>query len=394
MKFAQSQGWDTPEKAIKGSSQFLKNQYINRGQSTLYLQKFDVDSSDGSLYYHQYMQNLLASKNEATSMSKGHTNINTNMHFIIPVYKNMPQDPSPSPDGISIVTENVKVTGNDVSVRNGKSTSNGEIAKLKAGDVVLRIEIAGSKENGYYWDKVVLSNGAKGYIARDFITKIDDVTNCNTLAVANVNVNLRNGPGTNETKVIDTITSGQVVTVIENGKYNGLDGYNWSRVKLSNGIQGYLVSDYLTEMAKTNYTIAYINCNADGKVNIRSGIGTNTSIVTSLKKDTKVTVLQKSAGQANGYTWDKIVTSDGLEGYIDNEYLKYEEAKAEETKITVKDDYNCDVDGDKLIDSSDLFKIVKFLKDNGKYDKNLDVNKDGSVDSGDLFVIILYLKQH
>ena len=392
LTYAKTQGWNDPEKSIRGGANFIASSYIARGQSTLYLQKFDVDNSDGSLYYHQYMQNISASLSEGNmvrSSYEGMGLLDSNINFVIPVYNNMPQEASPSPDGISIVTQNIKVKGDGVSVRNGKSTSCSEIAKVNSGDILLRIEVSGSKENEYYWDKIVLPNGQKGYIARDFIEVINDVTNANTSAVANVNVNLRNGPGTSETRVITTLTSGQPVTIIETGKYNGLDGYNWSRVKLSNGSQGYLVSDYLTGVASTNYTIAYINCNNDGKVNIRSGVGTNYSIITSLGKDTKVTVLQKAVGSANGFTWDKIVTSEGLEGYIANTYLRYEENNGNPTST------ECDVDGNGYVNSTDLYYVIKFLKQNSDgYDKRYDVNKDNKVNSTDLYQIILYLKQH
>ncbi len=33
-------------------------------KNTSYLQKFDVDNSDGDLYWHQYMTNVSASKTE------------------------------------------------------------------------------------------------------------------------------------------------------------------------------------------------------------------------------------------------------------------------------------------------------------------------------------------
>lgn len=392
LKHAKEQGWNDPEKSIKGGASFIASSYISRGQSTLYLQKFDVDNSDGGLYYHQYMQNVSAALTEGKSVKTSYESmgfLDSNINFIIPVYKNMPKEISPSPNGISIVTENVKVKGSKVSVRSEKSTESAEITKVNTGDILLRIETTGTKENGYYWDKVVLANGKKGYIARNFIEKVNDVTNAEISAIANTNVNLRNGPGTSETKVVATITSGQSVTIIETGKYDGLDGYNWSRVKLSNGTQGYLVSDYLTEVASTNYIIAYINCNADGKVNIRSGVGIDKTIVTSLKKDAKVTVLEKNVGNANGYTWDKIVTSDGLEGYIANNYLKYDESNGNsENKAH-------DIDGNGTINSGDLYCIIKYLKENpGGTNKSYDVNKDGKVNSSDLYEIIVYLKHH
>ena len=264
LNHAKASGWDNPEKSIIGGAKFIAAEYINRGQSTLYLQKFDVDNTDGALYYHQYMQNVSAAVTEGQTVkssyeSMGLLNENgTSINFVIPIYNNMPQAVSPSPDGIKLVTQNVKVKGSNVAVREGKSTEFKEIARVNNGEKLLRIESATIKENGYYWDKLVLSDGRKGYIARDYLEDISDITNANISAVANTAVNLRNGPGINGTRVIFTLIAGQALTVIETGKYQGLDGFNWSRVKLTNGTQGYIVSDYATEVSKSNY-ITYIH---------------------------------------------------------------------------------------------------------------------------------------
>ncbi|MCR5146416.1 MAG: SH3 domain-containing protein [Clostridia bacterium] len=394
LKHAKSEGWDNPEKSIIGGAKFIASSYISRGQSTLYLQKFDVDSSDGSLYYHQYMQNVSAALSEGNTVRTSYEGmglLDSSINFVIPVYNNMPLEAAPSPAGFSIVTQNVKVTGNSVAVREGKGTSTTEITKVNTGDILLRIEVSGTKEQGYYWDRVVLPDGRKGYIARDYITQIDDVSNVNLNAVANVNVNLRNGPGTVGTRVMTTITSGQSVTVIETGKYNGLDGYNWSRVKLGNGTQGYLVSEYLSEVAKTNYIIAYVNCNPDGKVNVRSGVGTNHSVVTSVRKDNKVTVLQKAAGEANGYTWDKIVTTDGLEGFIANEYLRYEEAKQPEENNNKQPVNNGDVNKNGELDPSDYVLIKNHIMGkttlSAEQIKIGDMNENGELDPADYILI-------
>ncbi|MDR0949723.1 MAG: SH3 domain-containing protein, partial [Lachnospiraceae bacterium] len=61
---AYQSGWITPALSIEGGGRFISQNYILRGQDTLYLQKFDVDNSDGSLYYHQYMQNIIAPTSE------------------------------------------------------------------------------------------------------------------------------------------------------------------------------------------------------------------------------------------------------------------------------------------------------------------------------------------
>ena len=55
LTYAKNKGFTDPELSIKGGAKFLANDYIGCGQDTLYLQKFDVDDSDGTLYYFQYM---------------------------------------------------------------------------------------------------------------------------------------------------------------------------------------------------------------------------------------------------------------------------------------------------------------------------------------------------
>ena len=406
LAYAKTCDWTDPEKSIIGGAQFIAKEYISRGQSTLYLQKFDVDNTDGALYYHQYMQNVSAAVTEGQTVKSSYESmdlLSSSINFVIPVYENMPAEVSPSPDGITLVTQNVQVTADDVVIRKGRSTDFAEVTTVKKGTKLLRIETATIKQNGYYWDKVVLSNGTAGYIARDYIKVIDDITNANKACFASTAVNLRNGPGINETKVVTILTAGQALTVIEEGKYKNVDGYDWSRVKLANGTQGYMVSTYLTE----KYLVGYINCSATGKVNIRKEVGTTSSIVTSLANGTKVTVVEKAAGTTNGYTWDKIVTGDGLVGYVANSYLKYEESEGNSDKTNSNDANTStstntktyelgDVNLDGEIDSADLLAIqkhllnVKKITDETKL-KNADVNKDGEIDSADLLRIQKYL---
>ena len=55
-------------------------------------------------------------------------------------------------------------------------------------------------------------------------------------------------------------------------------------------------------------------CNSGLKV--REAPGTNQKVLTYLDKNDVLTRTQAGASNANGYTWDKVVTSDGIEGYI------------------------------------------------------------------------------
>ena len=91
-EYAYNQGWDSLEKALIGGVNFVRQGYIDVGQNTLYLQKFDVVNHDGSIYSHQYMQNLFAARSEASNMKSIYEASNTvdaNLNFIIPLYENM-----------------------------------------------------------------------------------------------------------------------------------------------------------------------------------------------------------------------------------------------------------------------------------------------------------------
>jgi beta-N-acetylglucosaminidase len=93
--YAENKGWYTRALALSGGAQIIGADWINRGQDTLYLEKFDVDSSDGGLYYHQYMQNLQAPMAESGSVYRAYEEcgaINSNFVFKIPVYNNMPNE--------------------------------------------------------------------------------------------------------------------------------------------------------------------------------------------------------------------------------------------------------------------------------------------------------------
>ena len=90
--YAQRQGWDTPYKCLLGSAEKIGSGYINKGQNTLYYQKFNVAGEN--LYNHQYMSNVQAptaeSKIRAGSLTAAEAD--SALTFIIPVYKEMPQE--------------------------------------------------------------------------------------------------------------------------------------------------------------------------------------------------------------------------------------------------------------------------------------------------------------
>lgn len=86
--------WTTPKSAIIGGAKFITESYINAGQFTSYLKKFNVNP-DGlhKVYNHQYMANLQAPYSEAYSSFKSYRDnnlLNLPIEFSIPVFENMP----------------------------------------------------------------------------------------------------------------------------------------------------------------------------------------------------------------------------------------------------------------------------------------------------------------
>lgn len=94
--------WTSSSKAIAGGAKFISNGYINAGQDTMYLQKFNVTSK--STYSHQYMTNVRAAYSQSKtiySTFKETNRMDGVLHFSIPVFNNMSEKTS-LPDSIEL----------------------------------------------------------------------------------------------------------------------------------------------------------------------------------------------------------------------------------------------------------------------------------------------------
>lgn len=175
LKKAQDNDWTTLEKSIIGGTEIIAKSYIARGQNTLYLQKFDVDNSDGNLYWHQYMQNLVAAQKEGQTLKKTFSDMDSiegEYTFIVPVFKNMPETainrPSTTntelPSNADLVR--VNVTGS-LYLRDKPQKDANKIGSIYKDNIVTRLEKATEKVDGTYWDYIMTASGVKGYAARE-----------------------------------------------------------------------------------------------------------------------------------------------------------------------------------------------------------------------------------
>ena len=249
---AKQEGWDTMEKALEGGIYFCKANWLDNYQNTLYQNRFDIDTRNGtSLYTHQYMQNLMGAYSEARILRSSYANtgkLESEFTFIIPLYEGMEATLSPMPvNSQESYSINVKTTGTYVRIRSDASTDSTILRELPTKGTILLSVQRGINSN---WQKIITSDGLIGYISGDYVTQIDDVTTCNYTANVKTNdgngCNVRIGPSTRLDKVT-ALSDGVAVTVIDDSTYKNIDGYDWSRVRLSSGTQVFIPSKYLVK---------------------------------------------------------------------------------------------------------------------------------------------------
>ena len=317
---AKDKGWDTFEKGLRGGIEKIGTDYINEKQDTLYLQKFDVESK-GTLYSHQYMQNIDAPRTEASILKSKMDKINgvldNNVVLLIPVYNNMPATPAAEPNGnIDIGPINIQLKNNhtDWNVRENASISSKSVAKVANSSTIV-LSIMRTNDG---WHRVVLVDGTFGYIKfeDDVWEQVNDVKNTNeAMIVKGDDVALRAGPGTNEPAIM-RLSKNSILTRVDNtGRYN-INGYIWDRVELPNGKKGFVARNFLEDTKKANNIYRV-------KVNdyLIMRDAPNGQDIRHLGDGVLVTVLERANEKVNGYFRDKIITAEGAVGYVARDYL-------------------------------------------------------------------------
>ena len=106
LTYAKQQNWYDGYYSILGGAKFISQNYIAKGQDTIYLQKYNVIGSYYALFTHQYMQNIVAPTSEGISTYKLYrdsNSLNNSFVFKIPVYDNMPENACTYPESATRV---------------------------------------------------------------------------------------------------------------------------------------------------------------------------------------------------------------------------------------------------------------------------------------------------
>ena len=203
----------------------------------------------------------------------------------------------------SAATAGGATTTTAVNFRTGAGTNYGIISTLPAGTHV----VVSSQSSGG-WATVVY-NGTVGYISSDYLKRANDMdASFGTGTIDGSYVRMRSGASTSSS-ILGTYNSGTTMTV------TGVSGA-WYKVSY-NGTAGYVHSDYVSLSGVTSNGGSTGSSNGSVKgsdVRMRSGPGTNYSILGTYQNGTPLTV----TGTENG--WSK-VTIGGTSGYIRSDYV-------------------------------------------------------------------------
>lgn len=155
LKYAKQQGWTTPYLSLNGGAQSIGNGYILKGQDTLYLQKWDVDSAT-NVATHQYMQNIQAPNSEASTIRSLYNQagaLGSTFVFKIPTYNNMPDSASPDPsiEKITLSTTAVELKGGytanvTYSLANAASSQSTVSWKVENTSIIKAEQVSGKQE--------------------------------------------------------------------------------------------------------------------------------------------------------------------------------------------------------------------------------------------------------
>ncbi|MCM2675717.1 SH3 domain-containing protein [Alkalicoccobacillus plakortidis] len=349
--YAYSQGWFTKEAAIVGGAKFVGNNYIAKGQNTLYKMRWNPDAPAT----HQYATDIGWAEKQTSRMASMYNLVEDyTLHYDIPQYKNQP---GTTPD-FSKIDDNQKKDGTpgtttaNLNVRSEPSTSGNRLTLLPSGTKLTII----SKKEGWYQ---IHANGVDGWVSAEFVKvnastptennntdkeQVKDDSNYDVIGTGTTTarLNLRSSNKIEANNIVTTLNNNQNVDILEKSgtwlKVNAAGKIGWvsaqyvktasSTTKPSEPKEDTKAED---KVISTGTTTARLNLRSSNKIEANN-------IVTTLNNNQKVDILEKSG------SWLKVKAS-GKTGWVSAQYVKTasstakpsepkEEAKAEDKVIS------------------------------------------------------------
>ncbi len=304
-QYAYNQGWFTPEDAIIGGARFVSSNYFARGQNTLYKMRWNP-ANPGT---YQYATDVGWAVKQTHHMSNLYSLVDDyEMTFDVPVYKNQPTGDAGNDKLEQLPTGTFGTTTARLNVRTGPGTSHSIVTTL---DKDTKIELLAKQGN---WYQIAVGN-TTGFVSGDYL-KLDKPSEDNvedsdqepiSYGETTARLNLRSQPNTSS-NVLTTLALGQKLEIL---KKEG----NWYRVRAGHQT-GWVSADYvkITSNEEDKDSPSLGSATTTARLNLRSGAGTNHSIITTLAKGQKVELLKKQGG------WYQVKAGNRT-GWVSADYL-------------------------------------------------------------------------
>jgi uncharacterized protein YgiM (DUF1202 family) len=206
------------------------------------------------------------------------------------------------------------VTASSLIVRSGRGTSYSRLGSLKRNTKITILETKSG------WHKIKYGSGY-GYVHGDYVkltsssgsgsgsSSSSSSTSGKQGVVTASSLIVRSGRGTSYSR-LGSLKRNTKITILETKG-------GWHKIKYGSGY-GYVHGDYvkLTSSGGGGSSSTRTGVvNASG-LNLRTGKGTNYSIIRVLPRGTKIQILSDTG------TWLQVKTSDGKIGYVHEQYIK------------------------------------------------------------------------
>lgn len=219
------------------------------------------------------------------------------------------------------------ISGDYVNLRSGAGTNYSIITCMRENTKITFVD--GELYNSSWYKVKLNSDSRTGYVMKTYVEATsspsdDSDSSASSDATGYISadyVNLRSGAGTNYS-IVTCMRQNTKFTILSTKLYNS----DWYSIRLSNGQKGYVKNTFVkitsnggsksddSSNSDSNAT-GYINADY---VNLRSGAGTNYSIVTCMREKTKFTFTDTKLYNSR---WYAIRLSDGKKGYVVKEYV-------------------------------------------------------------------------
>ncbi|MGP4073851.1 peptidoglycan-binding protein [Piscibacillus sp. B03] len=248
-KYAFDHGWFSPEEAVVGGAERISNNYISRGQNTLYKMKWNPDyAANNNSLGPQYATHIMWAEIQAGMLHNmlGNSVNNVPLRYDIPEYQDQPgpdgsKPPAPEiePDVNEYPNDIIGTVTVNLNLRKGPGTNHDIITTIPNGS---EIEILG--ENGSGWLNVKY-NGNEGWVSKQYV----DIKNL--YYVNGSGVNYRSSPAGN----VSGSLSSEFVALSLDSSYNivsqkePLNGvnYTWYRISV-NGQNYWMANEFLEKV--------------------------------------------------------------------------------------------------------------------------------------------------